>query len=170
MLPGRSLGKADLLRVGEKSILKLSVKQLDSKEVKLGQQSASAVYDFRPVNFTLSVTDQVVETPAPPALIVTEIAPWSSGNSPVVAADWFEVTNVSANPVEITGWRVDDSGPTFATAIALNGITRIAPGESVIFIESSTSAPAATVVANFKSVWFYSCAGAAVGQVGGIGF
>jgi hypothetical protein len=43
------------------------------------------------VNFTLSVTDQVVETPAPPALIVTEIAPWSSGNSPVVAADWFEV-------------------------------------------------------------------------------
>jgi hypothetical protein len=53
-LLGHSLGKADLLLVGEKSILKLSVKQLDSKEVKLGQQSASAVYDFRPVNFTLS--------------------------------------------------------------------------------------------------------------------
>ena len=106
------------------------------------------------VSFALSVTDQVVETPAPPALIVTEIAPWSSGNSPVVAADWFEVTNVSANPVDLTGWRVDDSGPTFATAIALNGITRIAPGESAIFIESSTSAPPATVIANFKSVWF----------------
>jgi len=106
------------------------------------------------VNFALSVTDQVVETPAPPALIITEVAPWSSGNSPGVAADWFEVTNVSSSPVDITGWRVDDSGPSFATAIALNGITSIAPGESVIFLESSTSNPPATVVANFKSVWF----------------
>lgn len=53
-LLGRSLGKADLLLVDEQSILKLSVKQPDSKEVKLGQQSASETYDFLPVKFTLS--------------------------------------------------------------------------------------------------------------------
>lgn len=53
-LLGRSLGKADLLLVDEQNLLKLSVKQSDSKEVKLGQQSASATYDFRPVSFTLS--------------------------------------------------------------------------------------------------------------------
>ena len=53
-LLGRSLGKADLLLVDEQSILKLSVKQPDSKEVKLGQQSAPTTYDFLPVKFTLS--------------------------------------------------------------------------------------------------------------------
>ncbi|MFZ4763509.1 MAG: SdiA-regulated domain-containing protein, partial [Roseimicrobium sp.] len=105
-------------------------------------------------NFTLTVTDQVVEATAPPALIVTEVAPWSSGNSPGILADWFEVTNVSAATVDITGWKVDDNNPTFPTAVALNGITSIAPGESVIFLESSATNLPATVIANFKSVWF----------------
>jgi uncharacterized protein YjiK/2',3'-cyclic-nucleotide 2'-phosphodiesterase (5'-nucleotidase family) len=100
------------------------------------------------VNFTLTVTDQVVETPAPPALIVTEVAPWASSNG-AVGGDWFEVTNVSASSVDITGWKVDDSSNAFATAIALNGITSIAPGESVIFIEG-----AAGIVDTFKTVWF----------------
>jgi hypothetical protein len=53
-LLGRSLGKADLLLVDEQSVVKLSVKQPDSKEVKLGQQSASETYEFLPVKFTLS--------------------------------------------------------------------------------------------------------------------
>lgn len=106
------------------------------------------------VNFVLTVTDQLVESPVAAALIVTEVAPWSSGNSPLVAADWFEVTNVSANPVNITGWKVDDSSALFTSALPLNGITTIDPGESVIFLESSASNPPATVIANFKSAWF----------------
>lgn len=99
-------------------------------------------------NFTLNITDQVVETPTPPALIVTEVAPWASSNG-AVGGDWFEVTNVSASAVDITGWKVDDSSNAFATAIALNGITSIAPGESVIFIEG-----AAGIADTFKTVWF----------------
>ncbi len=106
------------------------------------------------VNFTLTVTDQAVETPAPPVLIVTEVAPWSSGNSPVILADWFEVTNVGSAAVNVTGWKVDDSSNAFSTALTLNGITSIAPGESVIFLESSATNLPATVIANFKSVWF----------------
>ena len=102
------------------------------------------------LNFTLTVTDQLVETPAAPALIITEVASWSSGNSPV-AGDWFEVTNVSDNPVNITGWKVDDSSASFATALALNGITNIAPGESVIFIETAALATTSTT---FLSNWF----------------
>src|SRR5262249_19085463 len=39
----------------------------------------------------------------------------------------------------------------FASAVALNGITSIAPGESVIFIESDSPA---TVVPAFKNLWF----------------
>ncbi len=33
---------------------------------------------------------------------------------------------------------MDDSTPSFATSVALNGITTINAGESVIFIESAT--------------------------------
>ncbi len=123
------------------------------------------------VNFTLTVTDQLVETPAPPALIVTEVAPWSSTNSPFIAADWFEVTNVSASPVNITGWKVDDNSALFTSALTLNGITTIAPGESVIFLESSATNLPATVIANFKSVWFGTSvpAGLQVGTYQGTG-
>jgi hypothetical protein len=54
-----------------------------------------------------------------------------------VAADWFEVTNTKAVPVDITGWKVDDDSQSPAAALALNGITTINPGESVIFIETN---------------------------------
>ena len=86
------------------------------------------------------------------SLFISEVAPWASGNSPA-GADWFEVTNTTAFAVDITGWRMDDSSDSFAATVALSGITSIAPGESVIFIEGGT-VPAATTIANFTAVWF----------------
>ena len=87
---------------------------------------------------------------ATPGLIrVTEIAPWSSGNSSL-AADWFELTNVGGTAVNVSGWKVDDNSNSFAAALALNGVTTIGPGESVIFIESASSAIATT----FTTLWF----------------
>ena len=83
-------------------------------------------------------------------LRITEVAPWSGSNSPV-AADWFEVTNFGTTAVDITGWKMDDSSNSFGSAVNLSGITSIAPGESVIFIE--TDNPAA-VAATFRSNWF----------------
>jgi uncharacterized protein YjiK len=103
-------------------------------------------------NFVLTIIDQLVETPPAPALIITEVAPWSSGNSPL-AADWFEVTNVSSNVVNITGWKYDDASASFASALSINGITSIAPGESVILIES-TVANTAAIPTIFRSNWF----------------
>jgi len=101
--------------------------------------------------FTLTVLDVLVETPATTSsIIVSEVAPWSSGNSPV-GADWFELTNTSASAINITGWKVDDNSNSFATSVALNGITSIAPGESVIFLETATPA---TTAASFLSTWF----------------
>ncbi len=105
------------------------------------------------VGYTLTVLDQEPEVPPVPTLIISEVSPWSSGNSPV-GADWFEVTNTGTTAVNITGWKIDDNSNSFAQAIALNGITSIAAGESVIFLESSASNPAATAIASFKSVWF----------------
>ncbi|MFZ4640570.1 MAG: ExeM/NucH family extracellular endonuclease, partial [Nodosilinea sp.] len=94
-------------------------------------------------NFSLSVT------PAP-TLVISEVAPWSSGSS-AVAADWFEVTNVSANAINITGWKMDDNSNSFAASVALNGITSIAAGESVIFIETANLVTTRTA---FLNTWF----------------
>ena len=44
--------------------------------------------------------------------LISEVAPWGSGNTPY-AADWFEVTNTGATPVDLTGWKMDDSSNAF---------------------------------------------------------
>ena len=73
----------------------------------------------------------------------------SSGDSVNgVATDWFEVTNVGDAAVNISGYKVDDSSYASAAALALNGITSIAPGESVIFLEGTS-----TTVTTFKTNW-----------------
>jgi hypothetical protein len=104
------------------------------------------------VNYLLSVIDVVVETAPTATVTITEVASWSSSNA-LVAADWFEITNYGTTALDITGWKVDDSSNLFTSALALNGITSIAPGESVIFLETSAT-NAATISANFKSAWF----------------
>ena len=118
--------------------------------------------------YTLFVKDVLVETPVTTAaIIISEVAPWSSGNSPV-NADWFELTNTTSSAIDITGWKVDDNSNSFAAAVALNGITSIAPGESVIFIETATPATTAPL---FLSTWFGSNppAGLKVGSYTGSG-
>ncbi len=77
---------------------------------------------------------------------ITEVAPWSSGNSPV-AADWFEVTNFGAATQSLAGWKVDDSSFLSSAAVALNGGISLAAGESAIFVEGSSTA-------GFVSNWF----------------
>ena len=78
---------------------------------------------------------------------ITEVAPWSSGNS-TVAADWFELTNFGSSAISISGWKVDDDSASFGSAIALNGVTTINAGQSVIFVEGS-----ATQVTALKNDW-----------------
>ena len=108
-------------------------------------------------------------TPAQAAggIIVSEVAPWASGNS-TYAVDWFEVTNTGAAAVSIAGWKVDDSSNSFAASLALNGVTSIAPGESVIFMESATPA---TTIPLFTAAWFGSSvpAGLQLGTYSGSG-
>ena len=100
--------------------------------------------------YTLTVIDIVNETSVTSPIIISEVAPWSSSNSPV-AADWFEVTNTSSSAINITGWKFDDNSNAFASSVALNGITSIAAGESVIFLETATPA---TTIPSFKNIWF----------------
>lgn len=104
-------------------------------------------------------------------LVITEVAPWSSTNGSGLSADWFEVKNIGVAPVNITGWKVDDDSNLFASALALNGITSIAAGETVIFVETSGSQTASGNVTNFKNVWFggNAPAGLQIGNYSGSG-
>jgi hypothetical protein len=81
-------------------------------------------------------------------LLVTEVAPWSSGNSPTVAADWFELANTGNTPIDLTGYRFDDNSANFDASVALLGVTTLAPGETAIFLEGSEPE-----VTNFRAIW-----------------
>lgn len=87
---------------------------------------------------------------ATPGLSVSEVAPWASGNSPY-AADWFELTNNGAAAVDLTGYKIDDSSASVATAAPLVGVGSLAPGESAIFLEASASN--ADPATRFRSFW-----------------
>jgi Lamin Tail Domain/PEP-CTERM motif len=103
--------------------------------------------------------------PAQAQIRITEVAPWSSGNSPV-AADWFELSNFGASAVDITGWQMDDTFTTTPSPVPLTGVTSIAPGQSVIFIEGASS-----VNAGFINTWFGGVppAGLTIGNYSGGG-
>jgi uncharacterized protein YjiK len=118
--------------------------------VEVNDPSVGGNPDATSASYTLTLNDIVNEDPSRPALFISEVAPWSSGNSPI-GADWFEVTNTGATAVNIAGWKMDDSSNSFASAVALGGITSISPGESVIFIETNDLAGKAAL---FRSTWF----------------
>jgi uncharacterized protein YjiK len=94
--------------------------------------------------------------PALPEVTITEVDPTGS-NSTTYAADWFELTNAGSTPVNISGWKIDDNSDAFGNAVALEGISTIAPGESVLFAETGEAlggTAANETIAKFKAAWF----------------
>jgi len=86
-------------------------------------------------------------------ILITEIN--STGSSSSYQADWFELSNNSASDVSLAGWKMDDNSNAFATSVVLRGVTSIAAGSSVIFLESDASGSNdATILANFSKAWF----------------
>jgi hypothetical protein len=87
---------------------------------------------------------------------ITEVAPYASGNGNTsYRADWFELTNTGSAAVDITGWRVDDDSNSFSSGVALRGISSIAAGQSVVFIESGANGSDADAKqAGFIAAWF----------------
>ncbi len=86
-------------------------------------------------------------------IVISEVDPAGSASGSGYGADWFELTNTGTSAVSISGWTMDDNHNSFAASVALTGVTSIAAGQSVVFIES-TGSTAATVDANFVSAWF----------------
>ena len=104
-------------------------------------------------------------------LIISEVDAAGSGNTNY-AADWFELKNTGSVALNITGWRMDDSSASAATSVALRGLTSIAPGQIVIFLEgNATGTTDATIDANFRTAWFGGSvpAGLTVANYGGSG-
>jgi hypothetical protein len=102
---------------------------------------------------------------------ITEVAAWSSGNSPV-GADWFDLTNKGSSAVDVSGWRMDDSSLSFASARALRGISTIGAGRSVILIEhDAAGAQDGTLRNAFLDTWLggAAAAGLQIGFYGGAG-
>ena len=86
-------------------------------------------------------------------IIISEVHPTGSSTTTYVS-DWFELTNTGVDAVSTSGWQVDDAS-NGTVKLALRGISSIAPGQSVVFIE--TDALAATDAAKdtaFKAAWF----------------
>lgn len=115
--------------------------------VNVDDSSVGATPDVS-VNYTLQIT---AATGGTAQLIISEVAPWSSGSSGTLAVDWFEVTNIGTAAATISGWKVDDNSNSYGSAALLNGITTIAPGESVIFLETADLAGKSAL---FKTLWF----------------
>jgi Lamin Tail Domain/PEP-CTERM motif len=101
-------------------------------------------------------------------LIISEVAPYASGNTPF-AADWFELTNTGSAALSVSGWRMDDNSNAFTSAVAMSGISSIAAGESVVFMECATGCAPSTLFSNFRSYWGAPAASIQIGTYGGAG-
>jgi uncharacterized protein YjiK len=141
------IGTALFLKAG--TVLNHVAKPSYSITVNVDDAAVGATPDAT-ANYTLTIT-------APPAggsanLRITEVAPWSSSNSPF-GEDWFEVTNFGSANADVTGWTMDDDSNAANSAL-LSGISVIKPGESVIFIEIQPGHNATTERNGFITTWF----------------
>jgi uncharacterized protein YjiK len=107
--------------------------------------------------FTLTVNAEAPPTGPESKIIISEVDPSGSGSdNNTYGEDWFELTNTGTQSVDLTGWSADDSHEV-AGKCPLNGVSTIAPGESVVFVQADTAVGATTTpaqtVAAFKSDW-----------------
>lgn len=87
-------------------------------------------------------------TSAHAQIIITEVD--TNGSSASYGADWFELTNEGSISVSLAGWKMDDSSNAFATAVPMSGVSSLAPGQSAVFLETSS----ASTLTSFSTAWF----------------
>lgn len=80
-------------------------------------------------------------------LAITEVHSNPSTNgTPALHADWFELTHYGSAPIDLNGWRLNDSnGGTTNGAVTLSNLT-VSPGESIVFVQDLDAAA-------FRSWW-----------------
>jgi uncharacterized protein YjiK len=136
-----------------------------------GVNGAALAADGAEIGSPGGVTSATPPPPPPTSVIVSEVAPWGSGNAPY-AVDWFEVTNKGTSAVDLTGWKMDDNSNSFANAVVLAGVSSLAAGQSAVFFEDTGGLNDATVTAAFAQAWFGTSTlptGFLIGHYGGSG-
>jgi hypothetical protein len=73
----------------------------------------------------------------PPLLAITEVMAGAAGGSGSGHEDWFELTNLDTNTVNLRGYRFSD-GYAIQSAFRITNALVIEPGESIIFVERLT--------------------------------
>lgn len=101
---------------------------------------------------TLRVAAQLTVRPKPD-LRITEIMP--NPSNVAGAADWWELTNFDTEPINLAGWRFNDSSGGLADPFVFPAIT-IAPKESIVFVEGLSAAQFQNWwgIANFQVVTY----------------
>jgi uncharacterized protein len=94
-------------------------------------------------------------------IVITEI--WQGVDGPDHTGDWFELTNFDNVPFDASDIYFDDNSFDPTQSAKLNGISSIAPGESVIFVEGDANA-----ITTFRDIWFLD-PGVQVGNHSGAG-
>jgi hypothetical protein len=97
-------------------------------------------------------------------LVITEVMS-NEKSGATYAADWFELTNVGSSSINISGYTMDDNSDSYADSVALTGVSSIAAGQSVVFVETTSNTDA---VSEFKTSWGLSDS-AVVGSYSGSG-
>ncbi len=87
------------------------------------------------------------------AVVITEVDPTGSSDANYLA-DWYELTNTGNAPVNISGWTMDDNSDSFSLSVPLSGVTSLAAGQSVVFIEDTSASSDSALAASFKQTWF----------------
>lgn len=80
-------------------------------------------------------------------LAVTEVhSNQSTNGTPSLHADWFELTHYGTNPIDLRGWRLNDSNGGLTNGAVTLGSVTISPGESIVFVQDIDAG-------SFRSWW-----------------
>ena len=71
-------------------------------------------------------------------LRITEVMPSAAASPGVPTADWWELTSFYSQPVDLSGWRFNDSGGGLTDPYVFTNGPVINPGESIVFVEDLT--------------------------------
>jgi len=96
--------------------------------------------------FGVITTSATVSVRSKPDLRITEVMPSEALDATVTTADWWELTSFESQPVELSGWRFNDSIGGLADPYTFVSGPTIAPGETIVFIENLTAG-------EFQSWW-----------------
>jgi hypothetical protein len=80
-------------------------------------------------------------------LAITEVhSSQSTNGTPALHADWFELTHYGTTPIDLRGWRLNDSNGGLTNGAVTLGALTVSPGESVVFVQDIDAAA-------FRSWW-----------------